>query len=56
MPIKPYVVNDTSAHLRFPLAARGRQQRPAAAVAGAYANSALIKADTVRAGFDEAWC
>lgn len=53
---EPYVKNDTNAHLTVSswrriddnvIPARGK-------VAGAYANSALIKTDAVRAGFDEA--
>lgn len=56
MPIKPYIANDTSAHVTFSswrrvddnmIPARGK-------IAGAYANSALAKTDAVRAGFDEA--
>lgn len=51
-----YVANDTNAHVTFSswrrvddnmIPARGK-------VSGAYANSALIKSDAVRAGFDEA--
>ena len=53
---EPYVKNDTNAHATFSswrriddnvIPARGK-------VAGAYANSALIKTDAIRAGFDEA--
>jgi branched-chain amino acid aminotransferase len=56
MAYEPYVKNDTNAHLTISswkriddnvIPARGK-------VAGAYANSALIKTDAVRAGFDEA--
>lgn len=56
MPIKPYIANDTSAHVTFSswrrvddnmIPARGK-------IAGAYANSALAKSDAVRAGYDEA--
>jgi branched-chain amino acid aminotransferase len=56
MAYEPYVKNDTNAHLTVSswrriddnvIPARGK-------VAGAYANSALIKTDAVRAGFDEA--
>ncbi len=56
LPIKPYIANDTSAHVTFSswrrvddnmIPARGK-------IAGAYANSALAKSDAVRAGFDEA--
>lgn len=52
----PYVKNDTNAHVTISswrriddnvIPARGK-------VAGAYANSALIKTDAARAGFDEA--
>ena len=52
----PYVKNDTNAHVTVSswrriddnvIPARGK-------VAGAYANSALIKTDAVRSGFDEA--
>ena len=53
---EPYVKNDTNAHVTFSswrriddnvIPARGK-------VSGAYANSALIKTDANRAGFDEA--
>ena len=53
---EPYVKNDTNAHVTISswkriddnvIPARGK-------VAGAYANSALIKTDAARAGFDEA--
>lgn len=56
MPFEKYVSNDTNAHVTFSswrriddnaIPARGK-------VAGAYANSALIKTDANRAGFDEA--
>ena len=56
MPYEKYVKNDTSAHVTISswrriddnmIPARGK-------VAGAYANSALIKTDANRAGFDEA--
>jgi len=56
MPFKQYVKNDTSAHVTISswrrlddnmIPARGK-------VSGAYANSALIKTDAQRAGFDEA--
>ena len=56
MPFEKYVKNDTNAHVTFSswkriddnvIPARGK-------VAGAYANSALIKTDANRAGFDEA--
>ena len=56
MPFKQYVQNDTSAHVTVSswrrlddnmIPARGK-------VSGAYANSALIKTDANRAGFDEA--
>lgn len=56
MAYEPYVKNDTDAHLTVSswrriddnvIPARGK-------VAGAYANSALIKTDANRAGFDEA--
>lgn len=56
MPFDSYVANDTNAHVTFSswrrlddnmIPARGK-------VSGAYANSALIKTDAVRAGFDEA--
>jgi branched-chain amino acid aminotransferase len=56
MAYEPYVKNDTNAHLTVSswrriddnvIPARGK-------VAGAYANSALIKTDANRAGFDEA--
>jgi branched-chain amino acid aminotransferase len=56
MAYEPYVKNDTNAHVTISswrriddnvIPARGK-------VAGAYANSALIKTDANRAGFDEA--
>ncbi|HLA99082.1 MAG TPA: branched-chain amino acid transaminase [Anaerolineales bacterium] len=56
LPFDRYVSNDTNAHVTFSswrrvddnaIPARGK-------VSGAYANSALIKTDAVRAGFDEA--
>jgi branched-chain amino acid aminotransferase len=56
MAFEKYVQNDTNAHVTISswrriddnvIPARGK-------VAGAYANSALIKTDAVRAGFDEA--
>ena len=56
MPFKQYVKNDTNAHVTVSswrrlddnmIPARGK-------VSGAYANSALIKTDAARAGFDEA--
>jgi branched-chain amino acid aminotransferase len=56
MPFEKYVKNDTNAHVTISswrriddnmIPARGK-------VAGAYANSALIKTDAVQAGFDEA--
>lgn len=56
MPFKLYVKNDDNAHVTVSswrriddnmIPARGK-------VSGAYANSALIKTDAVRAGFDEA--
>ncbi|MBN1302826.1 MAG: branched-chain amino acid transaminase [Anaerolineales bacterium] len=56
IPFGRYVSNDTGAHVTFSswrriddntIPARGK-------VSGAYANSALIKTDAVRAGFDEA--
>jgi len=56
MPFKQYVKNDTNAHVTVSswrriddnmIPARGK-------VSGAYANSALIKTDAQRAGFDEA--
>ena len=56
MPFEKYVKNDTNAHVTFSswrriddnaIPARGK-------VAGAYANSALIKTDANLAGFDEA--
>src|SRR5258708_7467631 len=56
MPYEPYVKNDTNAHVTISswrriddnmIPARGK-------VAGAYVNSALIKTDANRAGFDEA--
>lgn len=56
MPFKQYVKNDTGAHVTVSswrriddnmIPARGK-------VSGAYANSALIKTDAMRAGFDEA--
>lgn len=56
LPFDRYVKNDTNAHVTFSswrriddntIPARGK-------VSGAYANSALIKTDAVRAGFDEA--
>ena len=56
MAYEPYIKNDTDAHVTISswrrvddnvIPARGK-------VAGAYANSALIKTDANRAGFDEA--
>ncbi|MFO3797213.1 MAG: branched-chain amino acid transaminase [Anaerolineales bacterium] len=56
VPFDRYIKNDTNAHVTFSswrriddntIPARGK-------VSGAYANSALIKTDAVRAGFDEA--
>jgi branched-chain amino acid aminotransferase len=56
VPFDRYVANDTSCHVTFSswrrvddnmIPARGK-------ISGAYANSALIKTDAVRAGFDEA--
>lgn len=56
LPFDSYVANDTNAHVTFSswrrlddnmIPARGK-------VSGAYANSALIKTDAVKAGFDEA--
>jgi len=56
MPFERYVANDTNAHVTISswrrvddnmIPARGK-------IAGAYANSALIKTDAVNAGFDEA--
>jgi branched-chain amino acid aminotransferase len=57
MAFEKYVKNDSNAHVTFSswrriddnsIPARGK-------VAGAYANSALIKTDANRAGFDEAF-
>lgn len=56
VPFDRYVANDTDAHVTFSswrrvddnvIPARGK-------ISGAYANSAFIKTDAVRAGFDEA--
>ena len=56
LPFDRYVANDTNAHVTFSswrrvddnvIPARGK-------ITGAYANSAFIKTDVVRAGFDEA--
>jgi branched-chain amino acid aminotransferase len=56
IPFQRYVENDTNAHVTFSswrrvddnaIPARGK-------ISGAYANSALIKTDAMRAGFDEA--
>lgn len=56
LPFDRYVANDTNAHVTFSswrrvddnvIPARGK-------ITGAYANSAFIKTDAVRAGFDEA--
>jgi len=56
MPYQSYLANDTDAHVTISswrrvddnvIPARGK-------ISGAYANSALIKTDAVRAGFDEA--
>jgi branched-chain amino acid aminotransferase len=56
LPFVPYMKNDTSAHLTFSswrrlddnmIPARGK-------VSGAYVNSALVKTDAARAGFDDA--
>ncbi len=56
IPFERYITNDTSAHVTISswrriddnmVPARGK-------ISGAYANSALIKTDAIRAGFDEA--
>ncbi len=56
IPFQRYVANDTNAHVTFSswrrvddnmIPARGK-------ISGAYANSAFIKTDAVRSGFDEA--
>lgn len=56
VPFERYVANDTNAHVTFSswrriddnmIPARGK-------ISGAYVNSALIKTDALRAGFDEA--
>ena len=56
LPFERYIANDTDAHATFSswrrvddnmIPARGK-------ISGAYANSAFIKTDAVRAGFDEA--
>ena len=56
LPFQRYVTNDTNAHVTFSswrrvddnvIPARGK-------ISGAYANSAFIKTDAVRSGFDEA--
>ncbi len=56
IPFERYVTNDTNAHVTFSswrrvddnaIPARGK-------ISGAYANSAFIKTDAIRAGFDEA--
>lgn len=56
LPFGRYVANDTNAHVTFSswrrvddnvIPARGK-------ISGAYANSAFIKTDAIRAGFDEA--
>jgi len=56
LPFDSYIANDTNAHVTFSswrrlddnmIPARGK-------VSGAYANSALIKTDAVKSGFDEA--
>jgi branched-chain amino acid aminotransferase len=56
VPFQKYIKNDTSAHVTFSswrriddnvIPARGK-------VAGAYVNSALVKTDAARSGFDEA--
>jgi branched-chain amino acid aminotransferase len=56
LPFERYVARDTSAHVTFSswrrvddnmIPARGK-------ISGAYANSAFIKTDAIRAGFDEA--
>lgn len=56
VPFDRYLANDTNAHVTFSswrrvddnmIPARGK-------ISGAYANSALVKTDAVRAGFDEA--
>ncbi|UCH58448.1 MAG: branched-chain amino acid transaminase [Anaerolineales bacterium] len=56
IPFERYVSNDTNAHVTFSswrrvddnaIPARGK-------ISGAYANSAFIKTDAIRAGFDEA--
>ncbi len=56
MPFEKYVSNDTNAHVTFSSWRRiDDNSIPARAkVAGAYVNSALIKTDANRAGFDEA--
>lgn len=56
IPFDRYIANDTAAHVTFSswrrvddnmIPARGK-------ISGAYANSAFIKSDAIRAGFDEA--
>jgi len=56
IPFEKYITNDTNAHVTFSswrrvddnmIPARGK-------ISGAYANSAFIKTDAIRAGFDEA--
>lgn len=56
LPIKPYIANDTSAHVTFSSWRRVDDNMipVCGKIAGAYANSALAKSDAVRAGFDEA--
>ncbi len=56
VPFDRYVVNDTGAHVTFSSWRRVDDNAiPARAkVAGAYVNTAFIKTDAVRAGFDEA--
>lgn len=56
VPFKKYVENDTGAHVTFSSWRRVDDTMiPARAkVAGAYVNTAFIKTDAVRAGFDEA--
>jgi branched-chain amino acid aminotransferase len=56
IPFEKYVANDTGAHVTFSSWRRVDDNMiPARAkVAGAYVNTAFIKTDAVRAGFDEA--
>ena len=55
IPFERYIANDTSAHATISSWRRiDDNMVPARQISGAYANSAFIKTDAIRAGFDEA--